>query len=235
MLIERYLFQPPPAIPCGGFTLSADCGHTFKAQLHQGSKREVILYAHGNADDLVTAAPMAKALTELGYSVMIYDYCGYGDLAQTSPCEACCYACAEASLNYLFSRWSSQQIVLWGCSLGAGPTSWLAMRYQVAAVVLQSPFLSVRALVQERIGRWTKLVGCFERLGFPIVEYAKHIGCPTLVMHGTLDTIVPVSHGQELADITKATRWFPKCDHNDMELDPEFWRIVQQFLKTTLT
>ena len=79
---------------------------------------------------------------------MAYDYTGYGK-SQGSPEETSCYADIEAAYRYLLTVRNTQpeQIVLYGRSLGSGPSCYLAAKTaregrSVAGVILQSPLLS---------------------------------------------------------------------------------------------
>eukprot|EP01013_Petalomonas_cantuscygni_P023163 TRINITY_DN44545_c0_g1_i1.p1 TRINITY_DN44545_c0_g1~~TRINITY_DN44545_c0_g1_i1.p1 ORF type:complete len:322 (+),score=37.03 TRINITY_DN44545_c0_g1_i1:214-1179(+) len=58
------------------------------------------------------------------------------------------------------------------------------------------------------------------------------IECPTLIIHGVEDDVVPASHGASLADESRML-WrhvdVPRCGHNDPELIDE--RVVAEFLR----
>ena len=84
-------------------------------------------------------------------NIMAYDYTGYGKSASSgiAPTEENCYADIEAAYNYLTDvrHIQPEQIVLYGRSLGSGPSCYLASKTapngrSVAGVILQSPLLS---------------------------------------------------------------------------------------------
>ncbi len=56
---------------------------------------------------------------------------------------------------------------------------------------------------------------------------------PVLIFHGRYDDVVPFSHGEELARVSRQSRFVPlNCAHNDCPPDPaEFWRTVAGFLR----
>ena len=86
---DRLIFQPPPAgygpdepdlvrIPAhDGVQLAA-------LDLRNPSADLTILYSHGNAEDIGHARPSLEALRRLGFSVLAYDYRGYG-LSEGTP------------------------------------------------------------------------------------------------------------------------------------------------------
>lgn len=95
-----------------------------------------------------------KALArELNVNVMCYDYTGYG-YSTGSPSEEMCYRSIEAAYNYLRRMLGipASQIVLYGRSLGSGPSCYLAAKTavqgeSVAGLILHSPFLSIYRIV----------------------------------------------------------------------------------------
>lgn len=84
----------------------------------------------------------------LRVNIMAYDYTGYGK-SNGTPCEEKCYADIEAAFRYLLEarHLKPEQIVLYGRSLGSGPSCYLAQKtaregHSVGGVILQSPLLS---------------------------------------------------------------------------------------------
>jgi abhydrolase domain-containing protein 17 len=113
-----------------------------------------------------------------------------------------------------------EQIVLYGRSLGSGPSCYLAAKTaregrSVGGVILQSPLLSAyRVAFDFR----------FTMLGdrFPNISYAPQIRCPVFIIHGTQDEVVPFWHGQELfLSLPQPWRakpfWVEGAGHNNIE------------------
>lgn len=182
-----------------------------------------ILYSHGNAEDLGMMYNRMKEIARLlCVNVMAYDYTGYG-YSTGRPNEKMCFCNIEAAYKYLTTvrNIPPSQIVLYGRSLGSGPSCYLAAKtakagQSISAMVLHSPFLSVYRVV----------VDCgFDFYGdmFRNVSYAPDIRCPVLVIHGTQDEVVPFWHGQELLQsLPKQCRaepfWAEGLGHNNIEL-----------------
>ena len=92
----------------------------------------------------------------------------------------------------------ASSIVLYGRSLGSGPSCFLAARTAedgdpVGGLILHAPFLSVYRIV---IDSGCTLPG--DR--FPNVDFAPNIRSPVLFIHGTKDSIVPFNHSERLLD-----------------------------------
>jgi len=116
--------------------------------------------SHGNAVDL---GQMTSFLVGLGArlrcNIMTYDYSGYGRSTGTAS-ENNLYADIEAAWQCLGKRFGicAEHIILYGQSIGTVPTIDLATRYEVGAVILQSPLMSGMRLAFPE----TKRTWCFD-------------------------------------------------------------------------
>lgn len=109
----------------------------------------VILYSHGNAGNLSGRAGVVAALKHRGFSVLIYDYPGYGK-STGAPEEANCYAAGRAAYRWLteVQNVAPADLILWGKSLGAAMAIDLALEHEHRALVLFSPFTSIPDMAQ---------------------------------------------------------------------------------------
>lgn len=186
-----------------------------------------ILYSHANAEDLGCIYPWCKYLSrQLHVNIFAYDYTGYGlAMPEGRPCEKQCYADIDAAYEYLRVNLQipASQIVLYGRSLGSGPSCYLASETSsnedhetVGGLILHAPFMSVFRIVIES--------GC-TLLGdqFPNVDYVPSIETPTLLIHGRLDKVVPVEHSmylyEKLPDESRTPPLFiDEMGHNNVQL-----------------
>lgn len=201
--ISSLVFRPPTPTPIRSnrhFWLNLDDdGNRVPAFFIKRRKAKVtFLFSHGNAEDLGMMYHRMKELARVAcVNVMAYDYSGYG-LSTGEPTQENCFLCISAAFGYLrdVRHIQPEDIVLYGRSVGTGPTCYLAAKTaaegrSVAGVILHSPFLSIFRIVVD-LG--------FSMAGdmFRNVEYAPKIKCPVLIIHGTEDEVVPFWHGQEL-------------------------------------
>jgi len=96
--------------------------------------RCTILFSHGNATDLGRALPLARELgLALRCNVVCYEYAGYGR-AGGLPGVSNTLADAAAALRHACARHGVEEadVVLYGQSLGSGPSVWLAARRSTA-------------------------------------------------------------------------------------------------------
>lgn len=225
-MISSLLFQPPPPTylhPSQHFWLNTFTGSRIPAFfIERPDATTTILFSHGNAEDLGMIYDWFHDLAKvLKVNIMAYDYTGYGK-SNGIPCEDGCYADIDAAFRYLTEvrKLQPEQVVLYGRSLGSGPSCYLASRTAsegrtVAGVILQSPLLSAYRVAFNF--RFT-MVG--DR--FPNIDYAPSIKCPVFIIHGTQDEVVPFWHGQELfLALPQPWRakpfWVEGAGHNNIE------------------
>mmetsp|Transcript_17177 Transcript_17177/g.28544 ORF Transcript_17177/g.28544 Transcript_17177/m.28544 type:complete len:291 (+) Transcript_17177:327-1199(+) len=224
--ISSLLFQPPPPTylhPSRHFWLNTSEGSRIPAFfIEKPNAKVTILFSHGNAEDLGMIYDWFNDLARvLRVNIMGYDYTGYGK-SNGVPTETNCYADIEAAFRYLLEvrRIQPEQVVLYGRSLGSGPSCYLAAKTaregrSVGGVILQSPLLSAyRVAFNFR----------FTMMGdrFPNINYAPHIRCPVFIIHGTQDEVVPFWHGQDLfLALSQPWRakpfWVEGAGHNNIE------------------
>src|SRR5688572_1620260 len=99
--------------------------------------RFTVWFFHGNAEDLGDLEPWLRMVRDAGYSVLAFDYPGYG-VSGGSPSEAALYAGARTTQRYLREHLgvSPQQTLIFGRSLGAGPAVQMAAEEAPAGLVL---------------------------------------------------------------------------------------------------
>lgn len=225
-MISSLLFQPPTPTylhPSRHIWLNTEASGRIPAFFIERQHATVtILFSHGNAEDLGMIYDWFNDLSRvLRVNIMAYDYTGYGK-SQGVPNEHSCYANIEAAYLYLITvrKLQPEQIVLYGRSLGSGPSCYLAAKTaqegrSVAGVILQSPLLSAYRVAFNF--RFT----CFGDK-FPNIDYAPYIRCPVFIVHGTQDEVVPFWHGQELfLSLQQVWRskpfWVEGAGHNNIE------------------
>ncbi|CAL1405300.1 unnamed protein product [Linum trigynum] len=188
-----------------------------------------LLYSHGNAADIGQMYELFVELSiHLRVNLMGYDYSGYGQ-STGKPSEHNTYADIEAAYKCLEENYGAKQenIILYGQSVGSGPTLDLAARLpRLRAVVLHSPILSgLRVMYPVKRSYWFDIYKNIDKI--PLVK------CPVLVIHGTADEVVDFSHGKQLWELCKEKYeplWLKGGNHCDLELFPEYLRHLKKFI-----
>jgi pimeloyl-ACP methyl ester carboxylesterase len=154
---------------------------------------------------------------------------GYDD-APGAPSQPAIDALWLAAHDWLAAQpgVAPDRIVGMGRSLGSGPTSALAARRPLAAVVLQSGFASTMRFAQAR-----GVPGALVRDRWDNVQALADFGGPVFASHGRFDDAIPPSHAEALRSLTNVQLEWLDCGHNDCPLDSAAYRTrVLAFLAT---
>ncbi|MCC3466142.1 MAG: alpha/beta fold hydrolase, partial [Microcoleus sp. PH2017_06_SFM_O_A] len=112
-----------------------------------------LLYLHGKGFNIGTNINQSYRFRELGFSVLLMDYRGYGRSQGSFPSEARIYEDAETAYNYLVKQrqLSPSEIFLYGHSLGGAVAVELAVTHpKVAGLIVQSSFTSMLDMVERQ-------------------------------------------------------------------------------------
>lgn len=174
----------------------------------------LVIYFHGNADNLQRWGQYAVDFTQLGYEVLMIDYRGYGK-SSGRPSERALYDDAALIWNWANEKSEHEKMVIYGRSLGTAVAVHLAAEVQPDLLILETPF--------------DKLMGANPlRYLFSIVplqsrfnssEYLGKVKCKTVIFHGTNDWVVNLSSGERLKPWLKDTDEFiviPGGGHNNL-------------------
>jgi len=192
--------------------------------------KKTILFSHGNAEDLGTMYAYIKYLSEQGFSVLAYDYPGYG-LSKGKPTESSTYQAIFAVYDYLVEKEKvdPQSIIAFGRSLGSGPSIELATRKPLGGLILESAFTSAYRVMTT--------IGILPLDKYNNIQKIKSIQIPTLVIHAQSDEIIPFWHGRKLFEKSGSTQkmyfWVAGAGHNDIvEHGGEaYWEKIREFVE----
>jgi alpha-beta hydrolase superfamily lysophospholipase len=203
-----------------------------KHWIPENPKGLTILYSHGNAEDIGRIEDFLQTWVKDGYSVFAYDYPGYGH-SPGKPSEEGCYAAIDTAFKHLTSKLeiSASKIIVWGRSLGTGPSCYLAERESFGGLILETPFITAyRTVTETPVLPWDR---------FRNIHRAPNIQNKSLVIHGHEDEIVPFRHGKRVFNALPEPKQFLEfihAGHNDLpEIGGEKYRDgINDFLTEVL-
>ena len=229
---DRMIFLPPSASYRAGqlpiVMVPTEGGSIATLHLPNPQAAVTLLYAHGNAEDLGQLAPWLEELRRAGFAVVGFDYRGYG-MSTGGPASATgAVRDMEAVYRYVVDtlRVAPSRIVLYGRSVGSGPATDLAARVPVGGLVVESAFVSAfRVLTRVALLP-------FDR--FPNLRHIRQVRAPVLVIHGTEDEVIPISHGRRLYEAAVAPKqavWIEGAHHNDLPFvaGARYWTALAAF------
>lgn len=165
--------------------------------IHESSDNIAVLYFMGNGGSLAYFTHTLAAHAVAGRTVVAMAYPGGGGIPG-KPSEIGLKADALAVYDWLAADFDGQ-IVVHGFSLGTGLAQYVAAERDVAAIILDAPFVKMCELMT----RSSWLPACY----IPGVQrwdsaaLAPQLSAPVLVQHGTADRLIPMSDGQRLVQM----------------------------------
>lgn len=214
----RELDATPEAIglPFEDVTLEASDGVSIHGWFVPGESERVLLYFHGNAGNISHRLYSIREWRELGLSVFIIDYRGYGQ-SEGKPTEQGLYRDGTAAWQYLTGNRgiAPDDIVVFGRSLGGSVAAWLAARENPAALIVESSFTSVPDIGQDAYP-WLP-VRWLSRFKHATRDHVSKAAMPVLVVHSRDDEIIPFHHGEAIFEAANEPKTFLEIrgGHND--------------------
>ncbi|MBC7800464.1 MAG: alpha/beta hydrolase [Gemmatimonadaceae bacterium] len=177
----------------------------------------VMLYLHGNGGNLDNRAARAGRFAGFGIGLLFLEWRGYGG-NPGAPSEAGLMADARGAMAFLARQgYAPGRVILYGESLGTGIAVKIAAEQPVAAVILESPYTSLRDIAGGRM--WWAPVGLLMRDPIDALAAMPAVSAPILVLRGARDDIVPPAMGQAMYDAARHPKqlWTaPSGGHADL-------------------
>jgi len=190
----------------------------------------VVLYFHGNRDNINRYAKYAVNFTKHGYEVWMIDYPGYGKTTGKLT-EQNLYMQAEEMYKLANTKFEKNNIIVYGKSLGSGIGSWLASKNTCKQLILETPYYSIPDLFSTYAPIYP--VNAMTHFKFPNGEYLKEVKAPVIILHGSADGVIPISCASKLKNVLKPGDEFVTIDkgsHNDLNDFPLFHEKLDSVL-----
>ena len=203
---------------------------------------KVLLYLHGNGFNIGAHVAHAYRFHQMGFSVLLIDYRGYGLSEGGFPTETGVYQDATAAWDYLVKerKISPHQIFLYGHSLGGAIAIDLAVQHPDAAgLIVESSFTSIRQIVEHQNSFRMFPVDLILTSRFDSISKVRSLSVPVLFIHGAADLQVPAFMSEQLfaaASEPKHLVLFPEGGHNNVAevAGSQYFQAVQKFVQQVL-
>ena len=159
-------------------------------------KRGVVLYFHGNADNLMRWGNYADRFLSRGYDVWMYDYREFGK-SRGKFDEATFYRDAEFMYQQILKQYPENQVILYGFSLGTGLATKVAAEHNPRLLLLEAPYFSIPDVWWQHVPIYP--YAWLMRYQFRTDERIIRVRCPMHFFHGTNDGVVPYESSLKLA------------------------------------
>lgn len=206
LLQDKIIFQPDRLPLDYSFTFSqcyreyfipTSDGESLNVLLFNATQpsKGLLLYFHGNADNLQRWGEYAVDFTNLGYDVLMVEYRGFGKSTGT-PNEKNLYADASTLLQWAQNNVPHSRLIIYGRSLGSAVASHLATKVTPALLILETPFDEIQGAIYPLFRPFVYFLPA--RYTFSNKENLQKVKSRKVIIHGTDDWVVPLSSALKL-------------------------------------
>lgn len=194
-------------------------------------RKGMVLYFHGNKENVNHYADAAINFTRNGYEVWMPDYPGYGK-STGKLSEQLLYDEALQVYKMARTKYKPTEIILYGRSIGSGIAAQLASIRDCKRLILETPYYSVSSLT--RLVFFLYPVDMLLHYKFPTHEYLTKVTAPVSFFHGTSDVVIPYFNAKRLKQNLKPSDEFITIDggsHNNLTTFPLMQRKLDSLLQ----
>ena len=221
LLVKRFLYFRPSSQTYN----ILDFEELYEGDTHaiykEGKKDTVILYCHGSTGNIGDRQYNILKFLELGYSILIFDYNGYGKSGGI-PNEQLCYSNAYLYMEYLLKLgYKKNNIIPYGEDIGSTVAIYTAIRYNLPKVIIVSTIKNMDQIVRFNVPLLKMLNFLFTE--FDTEYYLKNYKGKVLLLHSVDDEIVPyktISNIHCILVPIKGTHYNPIIE----------WEIIDNFI-----
>ena len=191
-----------------------------------------MIHCHANAGNLATRKGKMAHMLGIGYNILSLDYRAYGR-SEGALSEQGIYKDIEACYDYALSLgYKSENILIYGASLGGGPATYLASTKPAKGLILEAVFTSIPDMAKLQLPFVPKFI---VRTQFNNLERIKSVDIPLFMMHGDDDEVIPFEMGKAVYDAAQTKKVFHPLiaanHYNTYLLYPEMVDEIKEFFK----
>ena len=154
----------------------------------QGNNNKVVIICHGNAGNISHRQQLIDPLNQIGYSIIIFDYSGYGR-SKGVPSEPQFYQDASVFAGIAMRQFDRNNIIVYGESIGAPVAVQLARKYGFNTIIIDSGLPSIKKYIKGKIPFLSFMSFLFSE--FDTEKFLRGYGGNVLFMHSLTDEIIP--------------------------------------------
>jgi pimeloyl-ACP methyl ester carboxylesterase len=195
------------------------------------STKGIVLYFHGNRENINRYAAASAYFTKHGYEVWMPDYPGFGKTTGKFR-EERLYDDAHTIYKLAAKRFSPDKMIIYGRSLGTGVATELVSSQPCKRLILETPYYSLKELAGAHFPMYP--VQFLVRYQFPLYEYLQTVKVPVTIFHGTKDGVIPYKHSSRLKPLMKKGDEFITIEnggHNNLAAYDLFQQKLDSLLR----
>lgn len=194
-------------------------------------RKDVVIYFHGNKENINRYAKFTANFTQKGYEVWMQDYPGFGKSIGKRN-ERILYQQAEQVYKLANSKFSKDHIIIYGKSLGTGIAAYLASVVDCRQLILETPYYSIPALFDSYLPIYPN--SRMANYKIPVNEYLVGLKYPITIFHGTSDGVISYSCASKLKAVLKSSDQFITIEngtHHNLNDFPLFHKVLDSLLQ----
>ncbi|HEX2684146.1 MAG TPA: alpha/beta fold hydrolase [Ferruginibacter sp.] len=160
-------------------------------------RRGVVLYFHGNRENINRYAKFAGNFTRHGYEVWMEDYPGFGKSTGERN-EKKMYEQALQVQKMAASRYGKDSIIIYGKSFGTGIAAYVASESFNKRLILETPYYSIPSLFSCYAPIYP--TDQMSNYKIPTYKYLQDVKYPVSIFHGTKDGVIPYRNAARLKE-----------------------------------
>ncbi len=191
----------------------------------------VVLYFHGNRQNVERYAKFTEVFLRNGYEVWVPDYPGYGK-SRGALTEINLYKTGWAVRKLAAVSFSNDCVIIYGKSLGSAVAAYTATGMPAKELILETPYYSMRQVF--RSYGWMYPVSRLVKYELPTYKYIDGLKMPIVIFHGTNDGVIRYSDAYMLKPYLKLGDEFitiPGGSHNTVNLSPIYFKKMDSLLR----
>jgi len=186
------LYHAPPTIMTEVKSTNGTIGWYSPAK----NNRATIMIFHGNASSIDSNMHIFRDLYQEGYGIWSVGYPGYpGNSGK--PTQETLTAAAISQYDNLRQK-GVDQIIFYGTSLGSGVAAQLASKRKLDLLILDAPFNSMADMARQQMPFLPTTLLLKDK--WRSDQALANLDVEMIWIHGTSDSVVPLSQGQKLYD-----------------------------------
>ncbi len=183
-------------------------------------RKGVVIYFHGNRENIYRYAKFANNFTKLGYEIWMGDYPGFGKTTGERT-EKKMYEQAIQIQKMAAAKYGKDSIIIYGKSLGTGIAAYVASASNNERLILETPYYSIPSLFSCYAPIYPN--SKMSTYKIPTHEYLAEVNYPITIFHGTDDGVIPYRNAARLKKVLKPGDEFIKIEkgthHNLNDFD----------------
>lgn len=193
-------------------------------------RRGIVLYFHGNKQNIERYAKFADHFTKYGYEVWMEDYPGYGK-STGQITEDKLYDQALQLGKMALKVCGADSIIVYGKSFGTGIAAYTATTFKPKQLILETPYYSIPDLFNSFAPIYP--TAYMSKYKIPTYKFLQDVEAPVTVFQGTNDGITRYSRAKKLKKYFKPGDSFFSIDggtHHNLATFKAYQTVLDSLL-----